>query len=90
MISKNKNNDKSLKQINKKSFTTIDAVVEEFVNITNLLPSHGFKNEMVIVLFQFLKLFSIMLFMVLVIYLDLLIQTTLKTLILVHMQHIVF
>ena len=48
------------------------------------------KNEMVIVLFQFLKLFSIKLFMVLVIYLDLLIQTTLKTLILVHMQHIVF
>ena len=90
MIAKNKNNDKSLKQINKKSFTTIDAVVEEFVNITNLLPSHGFKNEMVIVLFQFLKLFSIKLFMVLVIYLDLLIQTTLKTLILVHMQHIVF
>ena len=90
MIAKNKNNDKSLKQINKKSFTTIDAVVEEFVNITNLLPSHGFKNEMVIVLFQFLKLFSIKLFMVLAIYLDLLIQTTLKTLILVHMQHIVF
>ena len=45
MISKNKNNDKSLKQINKKSFTTIDAVVEEFVNITNLLPSHGFKKR---------------------------------------------
>ena len=45
MIAKNKNNDKSLKQINKKSFTTIDAVVEEFVNITNLLPSHGFKKR---------------------------------------------
>ena len=90
MIAKNKNNDKSLKQINKKSFTTIDAVVEEFVNITNLLPSHGFKNEMVIVLFIFLKIFSINRFMVLVIYLYLLIPTTLKTLILVHMQHIVF